>query len=547
MPRMETRTEIDPATRPRQASRGAYAVFGIVATAFGAALGHLVAALLHPDSSPVLAVGSAIIDRTPADVKEWAIRTFDSDGFSIGPVELAARNYDKVVLLGSVGLVVLGAAAVVGVLARRSLRLGVAMMVGLVVLAAVAVLSRPVVTVVDLIPSVVTALAGVGALLLLDRKARRARTAPDALSEDAGEGTPAAHPSRRGVLLWTGVLTASAAVLGGAGRWIGGLRTEPEQITLPRPAAGQALPPVPRGLEASVDGISPLQTPNGDFYRVDTRLDVPVVSSEDWSLVVDGDVERRLEIGFEELMTMPMVERDITLTCVSNSVGGQYVGAARWLGVPLLDILDRAGIGSDADQMVATDFDGMTIGTPLDLLRDGREPLLCVGMNGEPLPREHGFPVRVVVPGLYGFISATKWVTRLTMTSYAETEAYWTARGWDERAPIKPSARIDTPRALAELDAGTVVVGGVAWAQDDRGVRTVQVQVDGGRWMEASLGPDLGSLYWRQWYLEVELEPGQHTLAARMVDGEDDVQTAVRAAPFPGGASGIHSFFVTVR
>ena len=289
--------------------------------------------------------------------------------------------------------------------------------------------------------------------------------------------------------------------------------------------------------------------PNGDFYRVDTRLDTPVVSSEDWTLTIDGDVENPFEITFDELLEMPMVERDITLTCVSNSVGGKYVGGARWLGVPLKDLIERAKPGSGVDQLIATDFDGMTIGTPYDLLTDGREALLAVGMNGEQLPREHGFPARIVIPGLYGFISATKWVTRLTFTTYAETESYWTQRKWDTRAPIKPSARIDTPRSLSSVKGGgKVLVGGVAWAQNDGGVAKVQVKVDGGAWTDAQAGPEVNDVYWRQWYAEVELDSGRHSVAARVVygDGGDQVQTDVRAEPFPGGSSGIHSVVFTV-
>ncbi|WP_134768154.1 molybdopterin-dependent oxidoreductase [Nocardioides sp. 1609] len=557
-------------------TRRLYALFGLVSTLVGMGVGHLTASLLTPDSSPVLAVGSGVIDRTPVSLKEWAIKNFESDGFSIGPIDFAARNYDKIVLVGSVFVGVLVLALVAGLLARRSFALGAGLLVVLVAVAAGAVLTRPIVEPLDVVPSLLTALAGVGALwwlhrtalgLPLDPRARssvevaKAEGARAAAADRTGEPTvdrlsegPVAapadadadtRPSRRGVLVVAAVLTASAAVLGGAGKWIIGLRGRPEDITLPEPTSAGALGPLPEGLEAKIKGITPLQVANGDFYRVDTRLDTPVVSSEDWTLTVDGDVENKLEISFEELLDMPMVERDITLTCVSNSVGGKYVGGARWLGVPLMDILDRAGIGKDADQMIATDFDGMTIGTPIDLLRDGREPLLCIGMNGEPLPREHGFPVRVVVPGLYGFISATKWVTRLTMTTYADTESYWTERSWDTRAPIKPSARIDTPRALTTVDAGKVNVGGVAWAQDNGGVMKVQVKVDGGDWADAELGPDVNNVYWRQWYREVEVEGGQHTISARVVDGDGQLQTDVQAAPFPGGSSGIHSFFFT--
>lgn len=243
---------------------------------------------------------------------------------------------------------------------------------------------------------------------------------------------------------------------------------------------------------------------------------------------------------------MPMIERDITLTCVSNSVGGPFVGGARWLGVPLTDLLDLAGVGEKADQIYSTDFDGMTISTPLALATDGRDAMLAVGMNGEALPREHGFPARLVVPGLYGFISATKWITRMTLTTYDDKSAYWTDRDWATDAPIKISSRIDTPRALATIDKGDTFIGGVAWAQQNGGVAKVQVQIDGGPWQDAMLGPSAGNDYWRQWYSPWKAEPGKHQLSCRVIDGEGNAQSTARANPFPDGASGIQQVLVTV-
>ncbi len=569
-------------------SRRLYALFGLLSTLVGMAVGHFTASLLNSDSSPVLAVGSGVIDRTPVSMKEWAIKTFESDGFSIGPIDFAARNYDKVVLIGSVFLGVAVLALVAGLITRIRYAYGAAMLVVLVLVAGGAVVDRPAFEVLDLVPSILTALAGVASLWWLHRTANglpldpRARSTVEvAKAEGAaahtgtGTGTgkrravltdsptpgdgdedeivisPGAttaepRPSRRGVLIAGAVLTAAAAVLGGAGRFINNLRARAEDITLPPVAAGEAAPALPMDLRDTYPGITPLQMPNADFYRVDTRLDTPVVASEGWTLKVDGDVENEFEITFDELLEMPMVERDITLTCVSNSVGGKYVGGARWLGVPLKDIIDRAKPGSGVDQMLATDFDGMTIGTPYDLLTDGREALLAIGMNGEQLPREHGFPARIIVPGLYGFISATKWVTKLTFTTYADVDSYWTERKWDTRAPIKSSARIDTPKGLSTVEAGKVVVGGVAWAQNDGGVSKVQVKLDGGEWKDAQVGPDVNNVYWRQWFQEFDLEPGRYTVAARVVDGDGGVQTDVKAQPFPGGSSGIHSLFFTV-
>ena len=445
--------------------------------------------------------------------KEWAIRTFGSA--------------DKPVLLGSVlaGVLVLAAAA--GLLARRRTRYGAGLLVTLVGIAAAAVLTRPESAVADLLPCAVAAVAAVGGLAWLAR-------------EQAG--APAG--GRRGVLVAAGVLGALAVAGGVGGQVITRLRLRPEDVALPDPA--EPAPALPRGLDDQVPGITPFRTDNDAFYRVDTRLDTPVVDTEGWTLTIDGDVEREVTLTFDDLLAMPMIERDITLTCVSNSVGGEYVGGARWLGVRLTDLLDLAGVGDGADQILSTDFDGMTISTPLALATDGRDAMVCVGMNGEPLPREHGFPVRMVVPGLYGFISATKWLTRLTLTTYAAQEAYWTRRDWETDAPIKPSARIDTPKALAELEAGDVVVGGVAWAQQRGGVAKVQVRVDGGAWQDAHPGPDGGDDYWRQWFWRWSAEPGSHRIAARAVAGDGEVQTAVRAEPFPDGASGLHELLVEV-
>lgn len=493
-----------------------WAWYGVLATLVGIGLAHLAAALTDPASSPVLAVGSTVIDLTPTPMKEWAIRTFGSA--------------DKIILVGSVMAGVLVLAAIAGVIARRHFRAGAGLLAALVVVAGVAVMTRPSASAIDLLPTVVALVAGPLALALLDRTHRQAET----------DGT------RRTLLLTVTALTAAAAVGGIAGRVVTSLRTRPEDIALPDPT--ERAPSFPRGLDDQVPGITKLRTDNGDFYRVDTRLDTPVVGSDDWTLTIDGDVEREVTITFDELLEMPMIERDITLTCVSNSVGGPYVGSARWLGVRLTDVLEKAGIEkTKADQILSTDFDGMTISTPLDLATDGRDAMIVVGMNGEQLPREHGFPVRMIIPGLYGFISATKWLTRLTLTTYDDQKAYWTEREWATDAPIKISARIDTPKALAQLDAGDTIIGGVAWAQERDGIDKVQVRIDGGAWQDAQLGPDVGENYWRQWFYKWPAESGSHRVAVRAVAGSGEAQTAVRAEPFPNGASGLHELLLTVK
>jgi DMSO/TMAO reductase YedYZ molybdopterin-dependent catalytic subunit len=426
---------------------------------------------------------------------------------------------------------VLVLAAVAGSLARRRTRYGASLLVALVTVAAIAVVTRPEASVLDLGPSLAAALGAVAALTWLAHA-------------QAGTSDKTAAGGRRGVLVAAGVLGGLAVLGGVGGQVITRLRLRPEDVTLPEPQ--DPAKPLPRGLDDQVPGITPFRTDSDDFYRVDTRLDTPVVDSDDWTLTIDGDVDQEVTLTFDELLAMPMIERDITLTCVSNSVGGEYVGGARWLGVRLTDVLDLAGVGSRADQILSTDFDGMTISTPLDLATDGRDAMICVGMNGEPLPREHGFPVRMVVPGLYGFISATKWLTRLTLTTYDDQSAYWTERGWATDAPIKISARIDTPKALADVDAGEVVIGGVAWAQQRGGVAKVQVRIDGGPWEDANLGPDGGNDYWRQWFYRWDASSGSHRIAARAVSGGGEQQTAARAEPFPEGSSGLHELLVEV-
>ena len=322
----------------------------------------------------------------------------------------------------------------------------------------------------------------------------------------------------------------------------------PDALGRGRPAGRRRpAPPLPAGLDRKVAGITPFRTPVSDFYRVDTRLTLPLVDVDGWTLTIDGDVDREVTLTFEDLLAMPLIERDITLTCVSNEVGGRYIGATRWLGVRLTDLLDLAGIDSTgADQILSTDVDGMTISTPLDVATDGRDAMIAVGMDGRSLPREHGFPARMVVPGLYGFVSACKWITRMTLTTYAEQDAYWTKKDWATDAPIKISSRIDTPRPLATIDPGRTVIGGIAWAQHQGGITRVEVRVDGGPWETARLGPSGGNDYWRQWYLPWTAEKGQHTLSVRASNGDGDVQTPARTTPFPSGSTGIQQIVVTV-
>ena len=502
-----------------------YAGFGVLATLVGMAVGHLVAALIDPASSPVLAVGSTVIDLTPTPVKEWAVATFGTA--------------DKPILVGSVMFGAAVLAAIGGLLARRRFAAGALVLVALVAVAGAAAVLRPSAGPLDVVPALATAITGVGALWWLTRNAPAPATGTAATSSDSGEQLP----SRRGVIIATSVLTAAAAAAGGVGRLVAGLRADPSDVALPSPT--DPAPAFPTGLDRKVPGISSFRTPNDTFYRIDTRLTLPMLGVEDYELIVDGDVENELSFSFQDLLDMDLIERDITLTCVSNDVGGPYVGGARWLGVRLTDILDQAGVGDSADQILSTDVDGMTISTPLAVATDGRDAMIAVGMNGEALPREHGFPVRMVVPGLYGYVSACKWITRMTLTTYDAQEAYWTERDWAIDAPIKIASRIDTPKSFEEIDAGRTFIAGVAWAQD-RGIGKVEVQIDGAAWQTAELGPSAGVDYWRQWYLPWEAQSGEYSLSVRAVTQDGEVQTPAKAMPFPDGSSGYQSIITRV-
>lgn len=509
---------------PNKRDRFYFPAAGVLATLAGVAAGHLAASLLTPASSPVLAVGSAVIDLTPTPVKEYAVREFGTK--------------DKPLLIGSVFIATLILAAVAGYLAKKRFAQGAALIVILVAIAGIAAITRPAATLVDVVPALAGALVAVGALAWLVRARQPKATEP---STDSPE--PVTPTGRRTVLALGGV-AALAVAAGAAGTYIGKARTKIGNITFAKPA--DPAPAFPEGLEVKYDGISSLRTPTEKFYKVDTKLAVPIVDVDTWKLSVGGDVSNPFSITFDELAAMPLVERDITLTCVSNEVGGTYVGSARWLGVPVTDLLDRAKVGSTADQLLSVDVEGFKISTPLEVVRDGRDAMIAIAMNGERLTRDHGFPARLVTPGVYGFVGATKWLEKLTLTTYAKDKAYWTERDWATDAPIKISARIDTPKPLSTIKKGDTVIGGVAWAQT-RGIGKVEVRIDGEAWQQAKLGPEVGVDYWRQWYIPWKATAGQHMLAVRATTKDGDVQTDVRMTPFPEGSSGVQEVVVIAK
>ncbi len=513
------------------------ALAGLLAAGAALAAAEAVAALTGVLGSPVTAVGGATIDRTPRPLKEFAIRTFG--------------EADKAVLLGGILATIALYACVVGALAWRRTRLAAAAVGLLGAVAAAAAVSRPTASPVDALPALVGAAVGAGILVLLVRASRLAAPAPTGLDlptmlarTDRSDG----GWDRRGLLLTAAGVGAAATVSGGIGRYAltrqNDVSASRAAVRLPAPAS--PAPALPAGVQPDIPGITRFTTPNPDFYRVDTALVLPSVRAEDWSLRVHGMVDRELRIDYTDLLDRPMVERDITLTCVSNEVGGRLAGNARWLGVTLADVLEAAGVHADADQLVSRSADGWTCGTPVRTVLDGRDAILAVGMNGEPLPQSHGFPVRMVVPGLYGYVSATKWVVDLELTTFAAYDAYWVKRGYAEQAPIKTMTRIDTPKSLAEVRPGRVAIAGVAWAQH-RGIDAVEVRFDNGPWQPARLADEASADTWRLWSYEWDASPGRHTVQARATDGTGDVQPEERAPIFPNGASGWHSVIVNVR
>ncbi|WP_371674292.1 sulfite oxidase [Streptomyces sp. NBC_00289] len=501
-----------------------------------------VAARVRPQAGPVVAVGGAAVDRTPAGVKDWAIQNFGTD--------------DKLVLQAGILAVLALFASTLGFLALRHRRTGACGVLVFGVVGAVAATGRPdSAGLTDALPSVVGAVAGAVLLYVLAGRLRWAGQASEEPGRSAGGSGAAEGWDRRGFVR---VATAAAAASAGAGvlgRTLAGTRSRDavasrEDVVLPSPGSRAAA--TPAGAQVRVDGVSPFVTPNKDFYRVDTALVVPKVDATTWRLRIHGKgVRRPLTVSFDDLLRRELIERDITLTCVSNEVGGAYVGTARWTGVRLADLLAECGVrlpshGGPADQLVARSVDGMTIGSPVEDVMDGRDAMLALGMNGEPLPFAHGFPVRMVVPGLYGYVSACKWVEDLELTTFDTYDPYWIRRGWARRAPVKTQSRIDTPKPFARPKAGAVMVAGVAWAQH-RGIDKVEVRVDDGPWREATLAAEDSRDTWRQWSYAWQATKGGHTLTVRATDRTGTVQTQKRARTVPDGASGRHSVVVTVE
>jgi DMSO/TMAO reductase YedYZ molybdopterin-dependent catalytic subunit len=538
------------------------ALAGLLAAATALAVGELVAGASSRLAPPVITVGNRVIDAVPRPVKDFAIETFGTND----KIALLVGIYSIVALLGLalgsaaqarfwIGAAGIAAFGAVGVWAAAQ-EAGAPWWAGL--------------------PSILGAIAGVAVLrLLIDRSTLAPADRPVA---PEGATSPATHPpgtgehpdeeladasteerdevaevadlapigatagtTRRAFLATAGAVVAAAGATAAAGRWLQGrFSAAGSRLAVMLPRASREAPALDPAVAFEDEGISPFLTPNADFYRIDVNLTVPQLVAEDWSLEVKGMVDEPFTVSYDDVLAMDLVEERITLTCVSNEVGGGLVGTATWLGVPLVQLLERAGVQEDADQVVGRAFDGFTTGFPVEAALDGRAALLAVGMNGEPLPLAHGFPARLIVPGLYGYVSATKWITEIELTRFDAFDQYWVERDWSADGVIKTMSRIDTPRGLQRIDAGPAVVAGVAWAQL-RGIERVEVRVDDGPWQEAELAEQDSLVTWRQWRFEWEATPGRHQITCRATDGTGEVQTEERARPFPDGASGWHS------
>lgn len=497
----------------------ARAATGVLATATALAAGHLLAGATTPNSSPYLAVGNTAITLTPEPVKEFAIQQFGTG--------------DKVALLLGMALTIALLAVAAGLVARRSATPGAAVIAAFGVVGIAAAASRPDASA---LPAIVSALVGPGVFAGLHRLARRPSTADSA--------TPPS-PDRRTFLRASAAVAVASGAAGAGGQLLAQRSTASQsRLRAQNLVRAQPAPEIPPGADFARAGTPTFLTGNRDFYRIDTALSVPELTLRDWTLRVHGMVDRELVLSFDELVRHRTIARPITLVCVSNEVGGDLISTATFTGVPVRDVLRSAGVRRGAQQVLSRSSDGFTAGTPLDALLDpDRDAMLAFGMNGEPLPAEHGFPVRLVTPGLYGYVSATKWLTELELTTF-DVPAYWQQRGWSPAGPIKTQSRIDRPRPFTKVPAGKFTAAGIAWAQHT-GIERVEVRVDGGPWRAAQLSTEVSSDTWRMWRLDVDLPPGGHTLECRATDRTGQVQTAQRTPVAPSGATGWHSVFCT--
>ncbi len=502
--------------------------------AAGLGVGHLVAGLVSPTASPFLAVGGTAIDLTPTWLKDFAVRAFGT--------------YDKLVLLLGMAVVIGLIGVVAGLLSRRSRGPGLVLILLLGVVAVVAVMTRPTAGALDSLAPLAALIASSATFAVLHSWGlSSAKQGADAATAATRGAEMSRGMSRRKLLAGSAVVAAGAGIAAAGGQLLAGRGG----VQASRAAVGPivptvAAPPIPAGADFAADGSPTFITPNRDFYRVDVNLTLPQLRAEDWQLRIHGMVDRELTLSWADLTSRPLVERTVTMTCVSNEIGGPYISTSNFTGVLLADILKEAGVQRGADQVFTTSVDGWTCGTPtVDITDPSRQAMLAIGMNSEPLPIEHGFPVRMLVSGLYGFVSGTKWITDMELTTFDAKRAYWLQRSWGQRAPIKTMSRIDSPGSFERVSPDTPITG-IAWAQT-KGIEKVEVRVDRGEWRPAELSTEVNVDTWRMFRLRERWEPGSHVVEVRATDKTGYTQTADRAAPIPDGASGWHSVQFTVR
>lgn len=513
-------------TAPAPRTRGALA--GVAATLLLLGSADALARLLGASTSPLTAVGLLVIRVLPTELVKLAIALFG--------------EADKIVLILTVGVAGLAIGGLIGGILCTRPRIALLTFTAAEAVLLLLVGLRPEAGTLDFVAALAGSVLGALAFALLLGAVRvPGRTGDGTDSTPSGRGD-APSLGRRGFFLLAGASAVVGAVGIAAGRTVvavgRGAAEAARRFVLPTPAV--RAPAVPEGAEVGVDGVAPFTTAQADLYRIDTALVPPSVDPDAWELRVDGLVEEPFTLTFDELLAMRLEEHRITLTCVSNPVGGDLLGTGTWTGVPVRTLLARAKPLPEADMVLSHSIDGFTASTPLEAMTDERASLVAVGMNGEPLTPEHGYPVRLIVPGLYGFVSATKWVTRIEVTRFDRAEAYWTQRGWDAEAPILVASRIDVPRGLDSVAAGEVVVAGSAWAQG-AGVKAVQVRLDDGEWTEADLGTEANTDTWRQWRVALpDVKPGRHAVTVRAVDQDGTVQTEERSDPIPNASTGHH-------
>ena len=531
-------------------STGSRAGAGIAAAAVGLGVAQLLATFLSPAADVRTSVGTAVVNLTPGPVKEWAIQTFGTA--------------DKLFLSVMVLVVIAAVAALTARWERSRIPLGSLAILAGGAAGGAAVLARPGAGLADLIPTLAAVGCAIAVLRVLtsgrfsDRGSRvdgadgvetvDGVDRADAVGRvDGADAVDTVDGGRRLSLVTLG-LTAAGVASGVGGvllnRKVRSVSGDRDALALPTPSAVPAPPPAdvtPKGV-----ALPSFITSNSDFYRIDTALSVPQVSRADWRLRIHGMVDKEVTFSFQDLQRFEPVEKTVTLTCVSNPVGGELISNATWVGYRVRDLLREAGIASDADMVLSSSIDGWNAGTPVQALTDDRDALLAIGMNGVPLPVEHGYPARLVVPGLYGYVSATKWVTDLELTRFDKTEAYWTKLGWSAKGPIKTQSRIDVPRNGQKIDAGPTTFGGVAWAQH-RGIKAVEVRIDDGPWQQAQLGASYSNDTWRLWSFPWNATPGAHTAAVRATDNTGAVQTGDQMGVIPDGATGWHTVSFDVK